>query len=78
MAPRVLEACRDIGKAEYEDFVRPSASKSSERLRAMPQPVREKILQQERIYGARSGSFKYDVLVARNCKEPPKEWVWHL
>ncbi|CAK9043705.1 unnamed protein product [Durusdinium trenchii] len=50
-APQVLQACREIGKSEYEDFVK-----------AMPAPVREKILQQERIYGA------------RNSKEPPKEW----
>lgn len=50
-APRVLQACRDIGKSEYEDYVK-----------AMPASVREKILQHERIYGARSS------------KEPPKEW----
>lgn len=50
-APRVLQACRDIGKSEYEDYVQ-----------AMPASVREKILQHERIYGARSS------------KEPPKEW----
>lgn len=50
-APRVLQACRDIGKAEYEEYVQ-----------AMPASVREKILQHDRIYGARSS------------KEPPKEW----
>jgi len=50
-AVRLLQACQDIGKSEYADYIK-----------SMPAPVREKIAQQERIYGARS------------CKEPPKEW----
>ncbi|CAE6965298.1 Gak [Symbiodinium sp. CCMP2592] len=50
-APRVLEACKAIGKSEYDEFVG-----------QMPASVRERILQHDRIYGARS------------TKEPPKEW----
>ncbi|CAE6917760.1 unnamed protein product [Symbiodinium natans] len=50
-APRVLEACKSIGKSEYDEFVG-----------QMPASVRDRILQHDRIYGARS------------TKEPPKEW----
>lgn len=50
-APRVLEACKAIGNSEYNEFVG-----------QMPASVRDRILQHDRIYGARS------------TKEPPKEW----